>query len=116
MHFLASLFVLFFAISASAAEQRTTLDEAARDYVQLVLEIGAHEKGYVDAYFGPSRTRFPRILLGQTGRANKNFARGSTSVTARRSYRRQPETTYRQSMRCLTLSETAACSPTESTG
>ena len=67
MHFLASLFVLFFAISASAAEQRTTLDEAAQDYVQLVLEIGAHEKGYVDAYFGPSHWRVeaeahPRVI------------------------------------------------------
>ena len=67
MHFLASLFVLFFAISASSAEQRTTLDEAAQDYVHLVLEIGAHEKGYVDAYFGPSHWRVeaeahPRVI------------------------------------------------------
>ena len=59
--------VLFFAISASAAEQRTTLDEAAQDYVHLVLEIGAHEKGYVDAYFGPSHWRVeaeahPRVI------------------------------------------------------
>ena len=67
MHFPASLFVIFFAISASAAEQRTTLDEAAQDYVHLVLEIGAHEKGYVDAYFGPSHWRVeaeahPRVI------------------------------------------------------
>ncbi len=57
MRFLASLFVLFFVICASAAEQRTTLYEAAQDYVHLVLEIGAHEKGYVDAYFGPPEWR-----------------------------------------------------------
>jgi hypothetical protein len=57
MRLLASLFVLFFAISASAAERRTTLDEAAQDYVHLVLEIGAHEKDYVDAYFGPPQWR-----------------------------------------------------------
>jgi hypothetical protein len=38
-------------------ERRTTLDEAAQDYVHLVLEIGAHEKGYVDAYFGPQQWR-----------------------------------------------------------
>jgi hypothetical protein len=57
MRLLASLFVLFFAISASAGERRTTLDDAARDYVHLVLEIGAHEKGFVDAYFGPPEWR-----------------------------------------------------------
>jgi hypothetical protein len=57
MRLLASLFVLFFAISASAAERRTTLDDAAQDYVHLVLEIGAHEKGFVDAYFGPPEWR-----------------------------------------------------------
>jgi hypothetical protein len=33
------------------------LDEAARDYVRLVLEIDAHEPGYVDAYFGPAELR-----------------------------------------------------------
>jgi hypothetical protein len=40
-----------------AAERLTTLDEAAQDYVHLVLEIGAHEKGYVDAYFGAQQWR-----------------------------------------------------------
>jgi hypothetical protein len=34
---------------------------------------------------------------------------------ARRSYRRQPETTYRRSMGPLSLSEKAACSTTELT-
>jgi len=53
MRLLSSLLVIFAAISAGAAELRATLDEAARDYVHLVLEIGAHEKGYIDAYFGP---------------------------------------------------------------
>ena len=57
MRLLASLFVLFFAISAGAAERRTTLDEAAQHYVHLVLEIGAHEKDFVDAYFGPPEWR-----------------------------------------------------------
>jgi hypothetical protein len=57
MRLLRSLFVLFFAISASASERRTTLDDAAQDYVHLVLEIGAHEKGFVDAYFGPPEWR-----------------------------------------------------------
>lgn len=34
-----------------------TLDTLARDYVQLALEIDAHESGYVDAYFGPEEWR-----------------------------------------------------------
>jgi hypothetical protein len=29
------------------------LDAIARDYVALILEIGEHEDGYVDAYYGP---------------------------------------------------------------
>src|SRR5215468_12476087 len=57
MHLLVLLLVVFFAMPASAAERRTTLDEAAQDYVHLALEIGAHEKGYVDAYFGPPQWR-----------------------------------------------------------
>jgi hypothetical protein len=54
MRLLASLFVVLFASYVSAAEPRPTLDQAARDFVHLVLEIGAHEKGYVDAYYGPA--------------------------------------------------------------
>ncbi len=34
-----------------------SLDDMARDYVRLVLEIDAHESGYVDAYFGPKEWR-----------------------------------------------------------
>ena len=57
MHLLVLLLVVFFAMPASAAERRTTLDEAAQDYVHLALEIGAHEKDYIDAYFGPPEWR-----------------------------------------------------------
>jgi hypothetical protein len=42
---------------SAAAEQRTTLDQAAKDYVHLALEIGAHEKDFVDVYFGPPEWR-----------------------------------------------------------
>jgi putative ABC transport system substrate-binding protein len=38
-----------------------------------------------------------------------------TSCIARRSYRRRPGTTYRRSITYLTLPETAACCPTETT-
>jgi len=34
-----------------------SLDDTAREYVALVLEIDAHESGYVDAYFGPPEWR-----------------------------------------------------------
>ena len=34
-----------------------SLDDIAREYVSLVLEIDAHESGYVDAYFGPVEWR-----------------------------------------------------------
>jgi len=45
------------AACATAPQPAETLDEAARDYVRLVLEIDAHEPGYVDAYFGPAELR-----------------------------------------------------------
>lgn len=47
------------------------LDAIARDYVALILEIGEHEPGYVDAYYGPpewadaakAETRTPAQLI-----------------------------------------------------
>lgn len=33
------------------------LDPIARDYVSLILEIGEHEEGYVDAYYGPAELK-----------------------------------------------------------
>ena len=33
------------------------LDPIARDYVSLILEIGEHEDGYVDAYYGPEELK-----------------------------------------------------------
>ncbi|MEO6104438.1 MAG: hypothetical protein ABIP44_12505 [Pseudoxanthomonas sp.] len=40
------------AIAGSEAP-RTQLDPIAEAYVHLGLEIGAHEEGYIDAYYGP---------------------------------------------------------------
>jgi len=37
----------------TAAAPRDSLDAIARDYVQMTLEIGEREQGYVDAYYGP---------------------------------------------------------------
>lgn len=33
------------------------MDEIARDYVRLVLALGEHDEGYVDAYYGPEEWR-----------------------------------------------------------
>lgn len=40
-------------MSAGLVEQ-VTMSALARDYVGLILEIGEHEPGYVDAYYGPA--------------------------------------------------------------
>lgn len=39
--------------SAAAPPAADGLDAIAADYVALILEIGEHEPGYVDAYYGP---------------------------------------------------------------
>ena len=38
---------------ASSPMSGDSLDEIAKDYVQMTLEIGEREPGYVDAYYGP---------------------------------------------------------------
>jgi hypothetical protein len=42
-------------LSACVSDQvaQDSLDEIAKDYVQMQLEIGEREPGYVDAYYGP---------------------------------------------------------------
>ena len=63
------------------------------------------------------RSKRPSSPLGASREAALSSCRMySWSRIARRSYRRRPETTYRQSFTYLPLSETAACSPTEPTG
>jgi hypothetical protein len=52
-----SVAALALAACASAPQDQIALDRAARDYVWLVLEIDAHESGYVDAYYGPPEWR-----------------------------------------------------------
>ena len=52
---------------AGTEASRTTLDPIAKAYVHLTLEIGEHEPGYVDAYYGPDEwakqaKRSPRSL------------------------------------------------------
>ena len=54
MRVLAFLVLLLAAACATPPPAPTaSLDAAARDYVKLILGIGEHEEGYVDAYYGP---------------------------------------------------------------
>ena len=41
-------------VIAGSEASRTALDPLAEAYVHLTLEIGEHEPGYVDAYYGPA--------------------------------------------------------------
>lgn len=45
------------AIGLAAPASGASLDAAAERFVRLTLEYGAHEDGYVDAYFGPPEWR-----------------------------------------------------------
>ena len=47
----AALFAL--AVSACALHAEPDLNPLAELYVLMSLEIGTHEEGYIDAYFGP---------------------------------------------------------------
>ncbi|MEA1014430.1 hypothetical protein [Sphingosinicella sp. LY1275] len=49
----ACLALLLLAGCVSDRVQDDSLDEIAKDYVQMTLEIGEREPGYVDAYYGP---------------------------------------------------------------
>ncbi len=42
---------------AAGADSVAAMDAIARDYVHLVLELGTHDDGYVDAYYGPDEWR-----------------------------------------------------------
>jgi hypothetical protein len=55
MRQLALALVLFLAACAAVPppDPAARLDAAAPDYVRLILGIGEHEEGYVDAYYGP---------------------------------------------------------------
>ena len=52
---LLTLLIGLFALAACVSDPAATdsLDEIAADYVQMQLEIGERDPGYVDAYYGP---------------------------------------------------------------
>ena len=41
--------------AAAASEASRAIAEVATAYVEMSLEIGTHEKGYIDAYYGPKQ-------------------------------------------------------------
>lgn len=49
--------LLMFCLAACASRAEPDLNPLAETYVRLALEIGAHEEGYIDAYYGPAEWR-----------------------------------------------------------
>jgi len=45
------------AAAQAATSPADSLDDVARDYVRLQLEIGERDEGYIDAYYGPPELR-----------------------------------------------------------
>ena len=81
---------------APAGPSGGALDAIARDYVALILEIGEHEDGYVDAYYGPPEwavaaeanpRTVPQLIQGAatlTDRLNAVSTAGADSAVAQR--------------------------------
>lgn len=66
--------------------RQDSLDEIAADYVQMTLEIGEREPGYVDAYYGPQEWQdaakaAPRSLADLTEEAQRLSGRIATLDT-----------------------------------
>lgn len=53
-HFAAVALAAVTLLSAAPALAKSPLDTIAERYVKLSLEIGEHEEGYIDAYYGPA--------------------------------------------------------------
>jgi len=54
---LPALLLILFAAACTDAATESPLNDTARAYVRMALEIGTHEKDYVDAYYGPPEWR-----------------------------------------------------------
>ena len=98
--FLIGLLVLLGACAATPSPATgpggDSLDAIARDYVALILEIGEHEEGYVDAYYGPPEwaaaaeanpRTVPQLIQGAatlTDRLEAVSTAGADAATAQR--------------------------------
>ena len=60
--------------------QNDSLDEIAADYVQMTLEIGEREPGYVDAYYGPPEWQ---AAAKAAPRSLANLAKEADALAAR---------------------------------
>jgi hypothetical protein len=57
LRIVAAVLMLALFVARPSAARADSLDDIARDYVHLILEIGERDNGYVDAYYGPARWR-----------------------------------------------------------
>src|SRR3546814_18964607 len=78
LHLTAAVMLLAACVSDRIADD--SLDEIAADYVQMTLEIGEREPGYVDAYYGPPEWRDAATAAP---RSVENLARAAPSLAAR---------------------------------
>ncbi|PWG02467.1 hypothetical protein [Sphingosinicella humi] len=76
----AFLGLLLLAGCVSGKVEGDSLDEIAADYVQMTLEIGEREPGYVDAYYGPAEWR---DAAKAAPRSLESLAAEAAALTAR---------------------------------
>ncbi|HWH17713.1 MAG TPA: hypothetical protein VNT77_05165 [Allosphingosinicella sp.] len=74
------LLALLLAGCVSTGMSGDSLDEIAADYVQMQLEIGEREPGYVDAYYGPAEWQ---AAAKAAPRSVEQLAAEAASLTAR---------------------------------
>jgi ABC transporter substrate binding protein len=99
--------IMFDSDTSAASAFRPLIVEAARSLKVIPIAAPVRNDVEIEAAI---------IALGrEPGGGLAVMPGGARSGIARRSYRRRPDITYRRYMGCLTLSETAACSPTEPT-
>jgi hypothetical protein len=79
-HFILGLAALLFAGCVSDQVTEDSLDEVAVDYVQMTLEIGEREPGYVDAYYGPKEWQ---DAAKAAPRSLADLAKEAASLTSR---------------------------------
>ena len=95
MRILALLFAFLVTACATAAPPApAAMDAVARDYVRLILAIGEHEEGYVDAYYGPpewqaeAKANKRSVAVLKTDADRLIAALGATSATGDAAARR----------------------------
>jgi hypothetical protein len=95
LRILALLFAFLVTACATATPPApAAMDPVARDYVRLILAIGEHEEGYVDAYYGPpewqaeAKANKRSVAVLKTDADRLIAALGATSATGDAAARR----------------------------